>query len=159
MTSYLRHIFGVGRSRDDTASAVAAAGDAAPVSAGKPPVLGALRRGDGPRRVAIFMDASRESEFAFKWAAENLVDKRRDRVMLLSVATPPPFSDAVAPAADLDVPLETPREREQRMREEGDAAVAFAHKLLQVAREDGAARGCVCVCAWLPRASRRRSPF
>jgi hypothetical protein len=59
--------------------AVTPAGAAAPVVFGKPPVLGQLRRGDGPRRVAIFLDDSNEAEFAFKWAAENLLDKAHDR--------------------------------------------------------------------------------
>jgi hypothetical protein len=59
--------------------AVTPAGAAAPVIFGKPPVLGQLRRGDGPRRVAVFLDDSNEAEFAFKWAAENLLDKARDR--------------------------------------------------------------------------------
>jgi hypothetical protein len=140
MTSYLRRVFG-GRGSDDATAATAVAGDAAPVASGKPPVLGALRRGDGPRRVAIFLDASREAEFSSKWAIENLVEKSRDRVILLSIATPPPFADAVAPASDLDVPLETPREHDARLRQEADAAVAFATTLLKVAAEDGAARG------------------
>jgi hypothetical protein len=84
MTSYLRRVFGgrTGRGSDDAPAATAVAGNAAPVASGKPPVLGALRRGDGPRRVAIFLDASREAEFSSKWAIENLVDKQRDRVML-----------------------------------------------------------------------------
>ncbi len=54
-------------------------GAAAPLAPGRPPILGQLRRGDGPRRVAVFLDDSREAEFAFKWAAENLLDKTRDR--------------------------------------------------------------------------------
>jgi len=136
MTSYLRRVFG--RGGDD---APAGSGAAAPVTPGKPPQLGLLRRGDGPRRVAIFLDASRESEFASKWAIENVVDKSHDRVMLVSVATPPPFADAIAPAADVDVPLETPTEREARLRGETDAAVRFARELLDVAAKDGAARG------------------
>jgi len=137
MTSYLRRVFG--GSRDDASAA--GPGAAAPVTPGKPPQLGLLRRGDGPRRVAIFLDASREAEFASKWAIENLIDKSKDRVMLLSVATPPPFADAIAPAADVDVPLETPREREARLRAETDAAVRFARELLDVAAKDGEARG------------------
>ena len=137
MASYLRRVFGGGRDEPSAAGP----GAATPVTPGKPPQLGLLRRGDGPRRVAIFLDASRESEFASKWAIENVVDKQRDRVMLLSVATPPPFADAIAPAADVDVPLETPREREARLREETDAAVRFAKELLDVAAKDGAARG------------------
>ena len=139
MSSYLRRVFGGGSGGDD-ASAVGS-GAAAPLAPGKPPQLGQLRRGDGPRRVAIFLDASREAEFASKWAIENVVDKGRDRVMLLSVATPPPFADALAPAADVDVPLETPREREARLRDETDAAVRFAKELLDVAAKDSAARG------------------
>ena len=54
-------------------------GAAAPLVYGKPPLLASLRRGDGPRRVAVFLDESREAEFAFKWAAENLIDKPHDR--------------------------------------------------------------------------------
>lgn len=39
-----------------------------------------LRRPDcGLRRVGIFLDTSAESEFAFRWAAANILDKAKDQ--------------------------------------------------------------------------------
>ncbi len=39
-----------------------------------------LRRADGgPRRVAIFLDTSAESEYAFRWATANVIQKESDQ--------------------------------------------------------------------------------
>ena len=83
--------------------------------------------------------------------------------MLLSVATPPALSDVYVPASEVDVPMETLSEQEARLKGEAAAAGVRAQALLDVAAQDGAARGvrgrrecCMCVVAAGLRAGGRR---
>jgi nucleotide-binding universal stress UspA family protein len=101
-----------------------------------------LRRADGgPRRVAVFVDASNESEFAFRWALANLIDKERDAVTLVSVASPKPFADAPLLGTEVDAPLETASEATQRAQLELAASKDQAARILAHLAAVGKDRG------------------
>jgi len=101
-----------------------------------------LRRADGgPRRIAVMVDSSNESEYAFRWAVANIVDKETDHVTLVSVATPQPFSDSPVIGSEVDAPLETPDEAAERSRLEIVAAKEKASIMLGKLAAAGKERG------------------
>lgn len=55
------------------------------------------------RKVAVFLDDSLPSERAWEWTKESLLDRKRDVLHLVAVATPPPMMAGLTPSDMLDV--------------------------------------------------------